>query len=81
MGILIAKIMPNPTYEFAIRSFDSLITLKLHAMNVDDDGSTPVAVGNWKKQADCCWAPGSTNARLCLAVEVGLSESARQQCS
>lgn len=74
--------MPNPAYELAIRSFDSLISLELRAMNVHRDlrrfGSTTVTVGNWKKEADCCWAPASTNARLSFVVEVGLSESARQ---
>ncbi|KAJ5795227.1 hypothetical protein N7457_001826 [Penicillium paradoxum] len=51
-------------------------------MNVHHDvrpfGSTTVTVGNWTKEADCCWAPASTNARLSFVVEVGLSESARQ---
>jgi hypothetical protein len=74
--------MPNPAHELAIRSFDSLISLELRAMNVHRDvrpfGSTTVTVGNWKKEADCCWAPASTNARLSFVVEVGLSESARQ---
>ncbi|KAJ5800200.1 uncharacterized protein N7518_002268 [Penicillium psychrosexuale] len=81
-GTLIAKVTPNPAHELAIRSFDSLISLELRAMNVHRDvrpfGSTTVAVGNWKKEADCCWAPASTNARLSFVVEVGLSESARQ---
>ncbi|KAE8363285.1 hypothetical protein BDV27DRAFT_8777 [Aspergillus caelatus] len=81
-GILIAKVMPNPAHELAIRSFDSLISLELRAMNVHRDvrpfGSTTVTVGNWKKEADCCWAPASTNARLSFVVEVGLSESERQ---
>ncbi|KAJ5082333.1 hypothetical protein N7532_011376 [Penicillium argentinense] len=81
-GILIAKVMPNAAHELAIRSFDSLISLELRAMNVHRDvrpfGSTTVTVGNWKKEADCCWAPASTNARLSFVVEVGLSESARQ---
>lgn len=27
-------------------------------------GSTTVTVENWKKEADCCWAPASTNTRL-----------------
>jgi hypothetical protein len=74
--------MPNPAHELAIRSFDSLISLELRAMNVHRDvrpfGSTTVTVGNWKKEADCCWAPASTNARLSFVVEVGLSESTRQ---
>jgi hypothetical protein len=80
--ILIAKIMPNTAHELAIRLFDSLIFRKLGAMNVYDDvlplGSTTVTVGNWKKEADSCWAPASTNARLSFVVEVGLSESARR---
>jgi hypothetical protein len=74
--------MPNLAHEFAIRSFDSLISLELRAMNVHRDvkpyGSTTVTVGNWKKEADCCWAPASTNGRLTFVVEIGLSESARQ---
>ncbi|KAL4782093.1 hypothetical protein BJX76DRAFT_349638 [Aspergillus varians] len=81
-GILIAKVMPNPAHELAIRSFDLLISLKLHVMNVHREvrpfGSTTVTVGNWKKEADCCWAPASTNTRLSFVVEVGLLESARQ---
>ncbi|KAF7593227.1 hypothetical protein BBP40_011768 [Aspergillus hancockii] len=79
-GILIAKVIPNPAHELAAESFKSLITLKLHGMNIDDDvwpyGSTTVTNGNWKREADCCWAPASTNARLSFVVEVGLSESA-----
>lgn len=81
-GILIAKVMPNPAHELAIRSFDSLISLELRAMNVHRDvrpfGSTTVTVGNWKTEADCCWAPASTSARLSFVVEVGLSESERR---
>lgn len=81
-GILIAKVMPSPAHELAIRSFDSLISLELRAMNVHDEvwpfGSTTVTVGNWKKEADCCWAPASTNARPSFVVEVGLPESARR---
>ncbi|KAL4913673.1 hypothetical protein BDW62DRAFT_214054 [Aspergillus aurantiobrunneus] len=81
-GILIAKVMPNPAHELAIRSFDLLVSLELRATNVHRDmrpfGSTTVTVGNWKKEADCCWAPASTNTRLSFVVEVGLSESARQ---
>ncbi|EPS30583.1 hypothetical protein PDE_05535 [Penicillium oxalicum 114-2] len=81
-GTLIAKVMPNPAHELAIRLFDSLISQELHKMEVDSDvmpfGSTTVTVGNWTKEADCCWAPASTNPRLSFVVEVGLSESARQ---
>ncbi|KAJ5744065.1 hypothetical protein N7533_008935 [Penicillium manginii] len=80
--ILIAKVMANPTHELAIRSFDLLISLELRAMNVHREvkpfGSTTVEIGNWKKEADCCWAPALTNTRLSLVVEVGLSESARR---
>ncbi|KAL4735308.1 hypothetical protein BDV11DRAFT_208606 [Aspergillus similis] len=47
-GTLIAKVMPNPAHEPAIRPF----------------GSTTVTVGNWKREADCCWAPASTNTGL-----------------
>jgi hypothetical protein len=80
-GTLIAKVMPNPAHELAIRSFDLLISLELRVMNIYHDmrpfGSTTVTVGNWKKEADCCWAPASTITRLSFVVEVGLSESAR----
>ncbi|KAL4939670.1 hypothetical protein BDV06DRAFT_198355 [Aspergillus oleicola] len=81
-GILIAKVMPNPAHELAIRSFDFLISLELRAINayhhIKPVGSTTVMVGNWTKEADCCWAPASTLTRLSFVVEVGLSESARQ---
>ncbi|EAW13241.1 uncharacterized protein ACLA_016870 [Aspergillus clavatus NRRL 1] len=80
--ILIVKFMPGPAHELAIRRFDLLISLELRAMNVDNDmsslGSTTVTVGNWTKEADCCWAPASPNVRLSFVVEVGLSESARK---
>ncbi|PKY05409.1 hypothetical protein P168DRAFT_295869 [Aspergillus campestris IBT 28561] len=79
---LLIKIMPNPAHELAAESFKSLVSVKLHALNIDDEvwpyGSTTVTGGGWKKQADCCWAPASTNASLSLVVEVGLSESARR---
>ncbi|KAL4983783.1 hypothetical protein BDW68DRAFT_168186 [Aspergillus falconensis] len=81
-GLLITKVMPSPAHELAIRSFDFLISLELHAMNVYRDmrpfGSRTVTVGNWTKEADCCWAPASTSTRLSFVVEIGLSESARQ---
>ncbi|KAL3439681.1 hypothetical protein BDV09DRAFT_157918 [Aspergillus tetrazonus] len=53
--------MPNPAHEFAIRSFDLLISLELRAMNIYYD-MRPF---------------GSTITRLSFVVEVGLSESAR----
>ncbi|KAJ5495019.1 hypothetical protein N7539_000135 [Penicillium diatomitis] len=81
-GTLIAKVMPHPAHELVIRLFDSLISLELRMINVHRDvmpfGSTTVTIGNWKKEADCCWAPASTNPRLSFVVEVGLSESTRQ---
>lgn len=81
-GILIAKVMPNPAHELAIRSFDELISAELRTMNVRRDvkpvGSTTVTVGDWKKEADCSWAPASAIARPRFVVDVGLSESARQ---
>ncbi|KAJ5281418.1 hypothetical protein N7478_006790 [Penicillium angulare] len=81
--ILIAKVMPNPAHELAIRLFDELISFELRAINVRREvkplGSTTVTVGNWKKEADCCWAPDLTNPRrLSFVMEVGLSESARR---
>ncbi|KKK12842.1 hypothetical protein ARAM_001189 [Aspergillus rambellii] len=80
-GILIVKVMPNPPHELAIRSFDLLVSHELQAMNAHLDvwslGSTTVTIGNWRKEADCCWGPVSTNTRLSFVVEVGLSESAR----
>ncbi|EPS34812.1 hypothetical protein PDE_09776 [Penicillium oxalicum 114-2] len=81
-GILIAKIVPNSAHEVAIRSFDSIITLELRAMNIRREirplGSTTVTVGNWKKEADCSWAIVSTRSKPSFVVEVGLSESARK---
>ncbi|PLB41855.1 uncharacterized protein BDW47DRAFT_42233 [Aspergillus candidus] len=81
-GTLLIKVMPNPAHELAAESFKSLVSVKLHALNIDDEvwpyGSTTVTGGGWKKQADCCWAPALTNASLSLVVEVGLSESARR---
>lgn len=63
--------MPNPAHELAIRLFDLLISLELHVMNVLCDmrsfGLTTITVENWKKEADCCWAPASTNTRLSMA--------------
>ena len=70
-GTLLAKVVLNPACELAIRSFDLLISLKLHAMNIHHDvrplDSTTVTVGNWKKEADY---------RAEFVVEVGLLESA-----
>lgn len=79
---LIAKIIPNPAHGLAIRSFDTLIMLELNAINVLDDmsplGSSTVTIGDWKKEADCCWGPESQNGKLSFVVEVGLSQSSRQ---
>lgn len=82
-GLLIAKLMARPAHELAVRSFDLLVYHELHAMNVHDHlkpfGSTRSTIGNWTKQADCCWSPtSSTDAMPSLVVEVGLSESTRQ---
>jgi hypothetical protein len=79
---LIAKICPNNAHEGAKRAFDMLIFCELHAIHLDEDvtplGSTTVTVGDWTKEADCCWAPDSTSTRLTFVVEVGLPESERQ---
>ncbi|KAL3445614.1 hypothetical protein BJX65DRAFT_296904 [Aspergillus insuetus] len=79
MGILVERICPNDAHEGAKRAFDMLIFRELHAMHLDEDvtplGSTTVTVGDWTKEADCCWAPDSTSTRLTFIVEVGLSES------
>ncbi|KAJ5562787.1 hypothetical protein N7535_002767 [Penicillium sp. DV-2018c] len=81
-GTLIAKVMPDRAHEFAIRSFDEMISLELRAMNLHRDvrpcGSATVTVGNWKKEADCSWTPDLTNGKPSFVVEVGLSESARR---
>ncbi|CAG7962091.1 unnamed protein product [Penicillium salamii] len=81
-GILIAKVKLNFAHEVAIGHFSLLINLELNAMEVLPDmtacGSTTVKIGNWKKEADSCWAPTLTNPRLSFVVEVGLSESTRQ---
>ncbi|CAG8888512.1 unnamed protein product [Penicillium egyptiacum] len=80
-GLLIAKVLPKPAHELAIRLFDSLMTLRLHDMHVHDEvlpfGSTTVEAGKWKKEADSSWAPASTNMPS-FVVEVGLSESKPQ---
>ncbi|KAJ9227006.1 hypothetical protein DTO027B5_7472 [Paecilomyces variotii] len=80
-GLLIAKVMPGPAYECAIRSFNVLIEFELLARNVDSEvlslGSTTVTLGNWVKEADCSWAPASPDGKPSFVVEVGLSESAR----
>lgn len=79
--ILIVKVNPDPAHELAKSLFGSLIFLELRAMNVYDDvmpfGSATVTVGNWTKEADCCWAPASTNRKLSFVVGVELSESSR----
>jgi hypothetical protein len=81
-GILIARICPSNAHERAKRTFDMLIFRELHAMHVDEEvtplGSTTVTVGDWTKEADCCWAPDSTPTRLTFVVEVGLFESEQQ---
>ncbi|CAG8214150.1 unnamed protein product [Penicillium salamii] len=81
-GILIAKVKLNFAHELAISLFEEVITFELHAVqvrrNIRPFRSTTVTIGNWTKEADCCWAPALTNARLSFVVEVGLSESTRQ---
>ncbi|BCS22843.1 uncharacterized protein APUU_31068A [Aspergillus puulaauensis] len=74
-GILIAKVIPSPAHELAIRSFDFLVSLELHAVNVYSEmrplGSSTVTVGQWKKEPDCCWAPASAGTNLTFVVEIG----------
>ncbi|KAJ5605817.1 hypothetical protein N7510_008598 [Penicillium lagena] len=81
-GILIAKVMMlSPAHEHARSKFGHLVDSKLDAMNIDEVwslGSATVRIGNWTKQADCCWAPSPTLASLSFVVEVGLSESTRR---
>lgn len=56
-GILVVKVMPTPEHGIAADLFKSLIYLKLHAMNLEDDidplGSTTLTIGGWTKEADC----------------------------
>lgn len=82
-AVLIAKLMVRPAHELAARSFDMLVWLELHAINFQDHlkpfGSTRFTIGNWSKEADCCWSPiSSTERQPSLVVEVGLSESTQQ---
>ncbi|CAG8919150.1 unnamed protein product [Penicillium salamii] len=78
-GILIAKIMPNFVHDFAIRSFEKVIDFELHTIQVHRHirsfGSATTKIGNWTKEADACWAPVETDARLSFVVEIGLPES------
>lgn len=84
MGILITKLIPYAAHQTAIRSFDYLIMSELCALKINDEvrifGSATVDVGNWTKEADCCWAPSVSSARLSFVVEVGLSNSTRKLC-
>lgn len=73
-GLLIAKLMARPAHELAVRSFDLLVYHELHAINVQGHlkpfGSTRVTIGNWTKQADCCWSPtSSTDAMPSFVVD------------
>lgn len=56
MGTLIAKVIPYPAHQTAIRLFDFLIMSELQALKIDDEvlplGSTTVDIGNWTKDAD-----------------------------
>lgn len=80
--ILIAKVMPHLAHELAIRSFDSLITWELSAMNVHREvrpfGSATFQIENWRKEANSSWAPFTPNTRPSFVMEVGLSESSRK---
>lgn len=81
-GTLVTKVMPTPEHEIAAATFQNLIFLELHAMDLDDEVDTlntmTVTIGSWKKQADCCWAPASQSTALSLVAEVGLSESSQK---
>ncbi|CAG8427207.1 unnamed protein product [Penicillium salamii] len=79
--VLVAKITPNLVH-FAIGLFDDLIFRRRLAIDILDDvcsfGSATVTIGDWKKEADRCWAPDFRNFRLSFVLEVGFSESARR---
>ena len=81
-GIFVAKVIPSPAHELAIRSFDILISLELRSMNIYSEmrplGSSTITVGAWKKEPDCSWAPASASTNPTFVVEIGLSETQRQ---
>ncbi|KAK9235658.1 hypothetical protein V1525DRAFT_255979 [Lipomyces kononenkoae] len=50
-------------------------------MNLEHEvelGSTTVQIGNWKKEADECWALSTQTTRITTILEIGLSESSRR---
>ncbi|KAL2814947.1 hypothetical protein BJX63DRAFT_420556 [Aspergillus granulosus] len=80
-GVLIAKVIPSAAHHAAAGLFHDIITCEKFAMNLRRElmslGSTTVRIGNWTKEANCCWAPRplSKNLSLSFVVEIGLSES------
>ncbi|KAL1966543.1 hypothetical protein VTN77DRAFT_4465 [Rasamsonia byssochlamydoides] len=80
--ILIVKVMPRPEHDIASREFGYCIYDEVSAMNlrneIDSLGSTTVQIGNWKKQADECWAPSQQATQLSAILEIGLSELAQR---
>lgn len=77
---LIIKVMPFPEHGLASRSVYDYIREEIVAMNLQDEieplGGATVQIGNWKKEADECWAPSQHATQLSLVLEIGLSESA-----
>ena len=78
---LVTKALPSPEHEIVTASLQILIAFQLHSMELDDEvdclNSTTVGIGNWNKEADCCWAPAAQKTELSFVLEVGLSESSR----
>ncbi|KAK9319780.1 hypothetical protein V1517DRAFT_31319 [Lipomyces orientalis] len=74
--------MPSPEYEAASRAFYDCIRDEILAMNLEHEveplGSTTVQIGNWKKEADECWALSTQNTQIKAVLEIGLSESSRR---
>lgn len=73
-------VVPDSAHEVATRRFDLLISNQQDVVNVRRDaiaiGSGTITIGNWTRDADCCWASLSTlstDPRLSVVVEVGLS--------
>ncbi|KAL2814946.1 hypothetical protein BJX63DRAFT_390884 [Aspergillus granulosus] len=73
--------MLSSAHEHAAERFRQIIAREMFAMNLDEEldalGSMTVSIGNWMKEADCCWAPPppSKKPKISFVVEIGLSES------
>ncbi|KAK9241876.1 hypothetical protein V1506DRAFT_525062 [Lipomyces tetrasporus] len=79
---LIVKITPSPEHEAASLAFYDCIRDEISAMNLEHEveplGSTTVQIGDWKKEADECWAVSTQNTQITTILEIELSESSRR---